>query len=160
MPAETVAPRRTKASRTTVTKNPLAAASNRRVSRLENRHFLLVEDAPVRGLHCRELLERAGAEVMLERHAMTGVVVALSMPERFDALILDVKLPLLEIAEAGIALRSAGFDRPIIALVSALPGKAKRSLDHAGCNIIPKNSAIASAFVSLVAGFIDSSAAT
>ncbi len=97
---------------------------------------------------------------MLERHAMTGVVVALSMPERFDALILDVKLPLLEIAEAGIALRSAGFDRPIIALVSALPGKAKRSLDHAGCNIIPKNSAIASAFVSLVAGFIDSSAAT
>jgi hypothetical protein len=158
MPADTIAPRRTKAQRTAAAKNPVAAASTKRIHRLEDRHFLLVEESPARGLHCRELLEKAGAEVMLERHAMTGVVVALSMPERFDALILDVKLSLLEIAEAGIALRSAGFDRPIIALVSALPGKARRSLDHAGCNIIPKNSAIASAFVSLVAGFIDSSA--
>jgi len=92
---------------------------------------------------------------MLERHAMTGIAVALSMPERFDALILDLNLPLLEIAEAAIALRAAGFDPPIIALVSALPRKAKTSLDLAGCNIIPKNSVIAPAFVRLVANFIE-----
>ncbi len=139
-------------------KNPASPSANR-TRPLENRHLLLVEESRVRRPHCRELLEKAGAEVLLERHAMTGVVVALSMPERFDALILDLNLPLLEIAEAGIALRSAGFDRPIIALVSALSGKAKPSLDLAGCNIIPKNSAIARAFASLVADFIDAAPA-
>jgi CheY-like chemotaxis protein len=154
MRADTTAVRPLKALQRALRQSESATSSTKRNRALENRHFLLVEEISVRPPHCRELLEKAGAEVLLERHAMTGVVVALSMPERFDALILDLKLPLLEIAEAGIALRSAGFDRPIIALVSALPGKARRSLEHAGCNIIPKNSAIASAFVSLVAGFI------
>jgi hypothetical protein len=102
------------------------------------------------------LLERAGAEVTLERHALTGVAVALSMPERFDALILDVKRKPLEIVEASIALRAAGFDRPIIALIPGLKGDRQRSLQHAGCHIIRKNSEIASAFVKLVAGFIRS----
>ena len=95
----------------------------------------------------------------LERHALTGVVVALSMPERFDALILDVKLPLLEIVEVGIALKSAGFDRPIIALVPELPRKAQRFPHQAGCNFIPKNSQIASVFVSMVNGLIRSTPA-
>ena len=126
---------------------------------LENRHFLLVEESPDKRRLSIQLLEDAGAEVTLERHALTGVVVALSMPERFDALILDLKAPLLEIVEAGIALKSAGFDRPIIALVPELQGRAKRSLPDAGCNIIQKDSRIATAFVSTVAGIIRSRAA-
>src|SRR6185369_13940048 len=91
---------------------PRRAALARQVRLLEERHFLLVEESADRRRLSAQLLEDAGAEVTLERHALTGVIVALSMPERFDALILDVKRPLLEIVEAGVALRSAGFDRP------------------------------------------------
>jgi CheY-like chemotaxis protein len=133
-----------------------AVERGKRIRPLENRHFLLVEEPPDRRKQSLELLEKAGAEVMLERHALTGVAVALSMPERFDALILDVKRKPLEIIEASIALRAAGFDRPIIALIPGLHEKGQRSLQHAGCHIIHKNSEIASAFVGLVAGFIRS----
>jgi len=105
------------------------------------------------------MLEDAGAEVTLERHALTGVIVALSMPERFDALILDVKRPLLEIVEASVALRSAGFDRPIIALVPVTAGKAKSTLQDAGCNIIQTSGRIDSAFVGMVARYIESTPA-
>jgi len=148
-----------KALRKAPAKKHFPASSTRRILSLENRHFLLVEEAPDRRQPCLELLEHAGAEVTLERHALTGVVVALSMPERFDALILDVKLPLLEIVEVGIALKSAGFDRPIIALVPELPRKAQRFPHQAGCNFIPKNSQIASVFVSMVNGLIRSTPA-
>src|SRR4051812_8421051 len=95
---------------------PCPAALAKQILPLENRHVLLVEEIADRRRHSTELLEEAGGEVTLERHALTGVIVGVSMPERFDALILDVDLPLLEIVEAGVALRSAGFDRPIIAL--------------------------------------------
>jgi hypothetical protein len=132
------------------------AARSRRIRPLQGRHFLLIEEPADRRRLSVHLLEQAGAEVMLERHALTGVAVALSMPERFDALILDVKRKPLEIIEAGMALKAAGFDRPIIALVPGLNGKSHSCLPHAGCHIIQKNSGIASAFVNLIAGFIRS----
>jgi CheY-like chemotaxis protein len=138
---------------------PSRANPVKRILPLENCHFLLVEESADQRRHSMQLLEDAGAEVTLERHALTGVIVAVSMPERFDALILDVKLPLLEIVEAGVALRSAGFDRPIIAMVPAGNGKAKRTLHDAGCNIIQTNDKINAAFVGMVADFIHSNAA-
>jgi CheY-like chemotaxis protein len=147
-----------KALRSSIVK-PRHLARSKPIRLLENRHFLLVEEIPGRRRMSLRLLEDAGAEVTLERHVMTGVIVAVSMPERFDALILDVKLPLLEIVEAGVALRSAGFDRPIIALVPAVHGKAKRTLHDAGCNIIQTNEKIDSAFIRMVADFIHSSSA-
>src|SRR6185436_14795541 len=137
---------------------PARTAPAKRIRPLKDRHFLLVEELADRRQLSTQLLEDAGAEVTLERHALTGVIVALSMPERFDALILDVKRPLLEIVEASVALRGAGFDRPIIALVPATAAKAKRTLHGAGCNIIPTNGRIDSAFVGMVAQYIDSKA--
>ena len=69
---------------------PRHVASAKQILPLENRHFLLVEEIADRRRLSLELLEEAGAEVTLERHALTGVIVAVSMPERFDALIAAV----------------------------------------------------------------------
>jgi CheY-like chemotaxis protein len=138
---------------------PSRIVHSRRNRPLEQRHFLLVEELPDRRRLSAQMLEDAGAEVMLERHALTGVIVALSMPERFDALILDVRRPLLEIVEASVALRSAGFDRPIIALVPVTAVKAKGTLESAGCHIIQTGGRINSTFVKMVTRYIDATPA-
>src|SRR4051794_22013846 len=83
---------------------PSRVALAKRIRPLEDRHLLLVEELADRQQLSTQLLEDAGAEVTLERHALTGVIVAVSMPERFDALILDLKRPFLEIVEASVAL--------------------------------------------------------
>src|SRR5258708_5850167 len=98
----------------TATPIPISLASKP----LSNCRILLVDDAPdPRRVNLR-LLEEAGAQVTLECHALAGAHRVIANPDLFDALIMDLKLPRLDGEEAVGVVRSTGYSRPILALVS------------------------------------------
>jgi CheY-like chemotaxis protein len=121
---------------------------------LLNCRILLVDDSPdPRRINLR-LLEEAGAQVTLECHALAGAHRAVEDPDLFDALIMDLKLPRLDGEEAVGVVRSAGYDRPILALVSMATSQEETCLLRAGFSKVLKMPRHPTVFVGEVAELI------
>ena len=91
---------------------------------LEGARVLMVEDNPVNMMIAVAMLERWGVEVAQAhdgREAVAQVHVAAAAGRPFDAVLMDVQMPVMSGHEATRALRAgaAGRDLPIIALTAA-----------------------------------------
>lgn len=92
---------------------------------------LVVEDSPDNQNLINTILSKANASVTIANNGLEGFEEAVS--ERYDVVLMDVQMPVMDGYTATQKLREQGFDRPIIALTAhAMSGVHRRCLD-AGC---------------------------
>lgn len=100
-------------------------------------HVLLAEDGRDNRLLIGTILKRAGADVATVDDGV-GAIAAVAAAERagrpFDAIVMDMQMPVMDGYEATARLRADGCMLPILALTAdALPDARQRCLD-AGCD--------------------------
>ena len=103
---------------------PLVEAADDSDAALDGATVLLVEDNPVNMMIAAAMLERWGVQVTQAsdgRQALDAVLSAATEGRRFDAVLMDVQMPVMSGYEATRALREdeAGRKLPIIALTAA-----------------------------------------
>ncbi|RMF78768.1 MAG: response regulator [Planctomycetota bacterium] len=105
--------------------------------RLDGLNILLVEDGPDNQRLISFLLRKAGAQVALAgdgAQALEVIGVTSNAPRRFDVILMDMSMPVMDGYTATRRLRDAGYDAPIIALTAhALAGDREKCL-AAGCD--------------------------
>lgn len=78
--------------------------------------ILLVEDSPENQFLMKRFLEFAGAGVDLASNGEEGIDKALH--DRYDLVLMDIQMPVLDGYNATTRLREKGYDRPIVALTA------------------------------------------
>ncbi len=98
---------------------------------------LLVEDGPDNQTIIAHILRRAGAEVVIASNGQEGVdraLLAQKEKRTFDAILMDIEMPILDGFAATRKLRGAGYGGQIIALTAhAMAGDEERCI-AAGCD--------------------------
>lgn len=103
---------------------------------LAGRLILLVEDLPEPTRAAAQSLRAAGAEVVLEYHALAAVELVRRGGPPLDAVVLDLQLSVFDTLEAVRGMRQAGFDRQIVGVISADQVLTGHILQRAGCTFV------------------------
>ncbi|HVW01386.1 MAG TPA: ATP-binding protein [Planctomycetaceae bacterium] len=99
--------------------------------------ILLAEDGPDNQLLISSFLRSKGAEVAIEDNGQSAADSALQawqLGRPFDVILMDVHMPVLDGLDATRRLRSAGYDRPIIALTANAMAGDRQACLTAGCD--------------------------
>ncbi len=118
---------------------PLAPPPIPEPTPLDNETFsgacvLLVEDNPVNCLLVEKLLEKLEVQVHAESDGMIALEHLLKSGERYDLVLLDMRLPSLDGYAIARRLRAADYRGTVVALTaSAMTGERERALG-AGCD--------------------------
>ncbi|QDV77574.1 Sensory/regulatory protein RpfC [Planctomycetes bacterium K2D] len=99
---------------------------------LKGMRVLVVEDGETNRRLIGLVLRRAGVEVEMAHNGQEGIDAALAC--EFDAILMDMQMPVMDGYTAAGRLRDANFNGPIIALTAhAMKGDEERCLE-AGCS--------------------------
>jgi CheY-like chemotaxis protein len=99
---------------------------------LRGLRVLCVEDNKTNQKLIRTVLAQAGVEVRVVANGQLALQVATG--EAFDAILMDMQMPVMDGYEATAQLRASGCELPIVALTAhALAGDREKCL-HVGCN--------------------------
>ena len=80
--------------------------------------LLVVEDHPINRQVAQELLTHAGAQVQLAADGQQGIAAVRAGGGAFDAVLMDLQMPVLDGLSAARMLRAQGFTLPIIAMTA------------------------------------------
>jgi signal transduction histidine kinase len=104
---------------------------------LSGKRVLLAEDGPENQILITLFLEKAGAVVQVADNGRVACDLALEAwrkDEAFDAVLMDMQMPVLDGYDAATLLREEGYPGRIIALTAhAMPGDRDKCID-AGCS--------------------------
>jgi PAS domain S-box-containing protein len=99
---------------------------------LHGKHILLVEDGQINRQLIEIVLRDAGMQVTLTENGKQGLEAALE--QVFDAVLLDMQMPVMDGYTAATEMRAAGVRYPIIALTAhAMSGDAEKCF-QVGCS--------------------------
>lgn len=101
---------------------------------LEGQQVLLVEDCADQGRLYLKFLELAGADVTLECNGPSAIDAVRKSLTRFDAVVMDFKLPKKDGLESTKQLRSIDYRGTIIAATAYDPEGLRQSWFQAGCD--------------------------
>jgi len=104
--------------------------------RLQGLRILLVEDNPLNQLVARELLAAEGARVQTADHGALGVEALTKAPEAFDAVLMDMQMPVMDGCTAAREIRNTLHltELPIIAMTANTMQSDKEACLAAGMN--------------------------
>ncbi|MGE0764309.1 MAG: response regulator [Bdellovibrionales bacterium] len=111
--------------------------STRAISRdskgvLTGRHVLVVDDNEDNRFLLSRLLSKQGVLVSEAKNGLEGLEKVLR--QKFDAIILDIQMPLMDGYEVAKRLRESGLNLPIIALTAHAMKEDRTKCMQAGCN--------------------------
>jgi signal transduction histidine kinase/iron only hydrogenase large subunit-like protein/ActR/RegA family two-component response regulator len=123
---------------------PPSASASKAPQRLAGR-ILLAEDGPDNQRLISHLLRKAGAEVVVVGNGEIAVdrvlgspsanaPPSLPTPARFDLVLMDMQMPVLDGYEATRQLRAAGYQGPIVALTAHAMVEDRQKCLDAGCS--------------------------
>lgn len=96
---------------------------------LQNLRILLAEDVPDTAILVSTILEMAGAQIDVAENGQVALEKA--QREKYDLLLMDIQMPIMDGYEAVSRLRKEGFTIPIIALTAhALQDEKRRCLEN------------------------------
>jgi signal transduction histidine kinase/CheY-like chemotaxis protein len=104
----------------------------RNASALERRRILVVEDNPINQQLAIEFLSRAGASVDVAENGREGIGRATA--SNFDAILMDIHMPIMDGLEATRQLRASGCELPIVAVSADALAAHRAAALQAGCN--------------------------
>jgi len=116
-------------------RSPVGTTELRKANRsIRGGHILLVEDNDINQDVACEFLQRAGLSVTIANHGKEAV--ALFQLEAFDAVLMDIHMPVMDGLEATRQIRQLpqGKDIPIIALSAAAMKQDKQHAIESGMN--------------------------
>jgi two-component system, sensor histidine kinase len=99
---------------------------------IRGKNILLVEDSEDNQLLIRVLLSRCNMNVQFAKNGEEGVARAKS--GKFDLILMDVQMPVMDGYTATLLLRQGGFKGPIIALTAHAMKEDRDRCIRAGCN--------------------------
>jgi len=113
-----------------------AIADNKPVD-LTGMRLLLAEDGPDNQRLIGFFLRHAGAEVEIAENGKQASELALSTmnsDRRFDVILMDMQMPIVDGYDATRELRQAGYEKPIIALTAHAMASDRQQCLDAGCD--------------------------
>ncbi|MCA9265304.1 MAG: response regulator, partial [Planctomycetales bacterium] len=109
---------------------------------LAEKRILLIDDCVDSQRLVTRILQDAGADVAVANNGQSAIERCLDAPDtedgrpadRFDLILLDIKMPQRDAFEATRYLRDAGLETPIIALTASIPEVDRLACLNEGCN--------------------------
>ena len=95
-------------------------------------HVLLVEDSPINRRFIGLMLSKAGIQVTSAENGQVGMEIARA--GEYDAILMDMQMPVMDGFQATTRLRQQGVTKPIIALTGHTTEKDRQRCLEAGCN--------------------------
>jgi signal transduction histidine kinase/ActR/RegA family two-component response regulator len=120
---------------------------------LAGQRILLAEDAAPLRVFFRALLERAGARVVPADNGIDAIELALAANERgepFDAILMDMQMPVADGYEATRALRAFGYPGRIVALTAHAASEDRERCLRDGCDAVAVKPIDREALIALV----------
>ncbi|UOD28832.1 response regulator [Massilia violaceinigra] len=114
---------------------PEVSAGMPLAGRLKGMYVLLVEDNPINQEVARYILLHAGAAVDIAANGRIAVSMLADAPSRYDAVLMDIQMPVMNGYEAAEAIRRMGVNTlPIIAMTANAMEEDRRCAIAAGMN--------------------------
>ena len=102
--------------------------------RLAGMRILLVEDNEINQEVAQYILLHAGATVDVRNNGQLAVDLLTAEPDRYDVVLMDVQMPVLNGYDATAALRAAGLTLPVVAMTANVMEDDRRRAQAAGMN--------------------------
>lgn len=102
--------------------------------RLEGRSVLLVEDGVDNQRLISFFLRKEGADVAIASDGQQGVECFRAQPDKFDFVLMDMQMPIMDGYTAASLLRSEGYKKPIIAITAHAMTSDREKCYQAGCD--------------------------
>jgi CheY-like chemotaxis protein len=103
-------------------------------AKLEGLHVLVAEDGPDNQKLIRHHLTKAGAKVTIVENGQLAVDEIKNVEKRFDIVLMDMQMPVMDGYTATGVIRSLEVDIPVVALTAhAMSGDREKCID-AGCS--------------------------
>jgi CheY-like chemotaxis protein len=109
-----------------------AVARDRNIAVMEGRRILVAEDNPINQQLANEFLQRAGARVDIAENGREAVDRATA--NEYDAVLMDIHMPMLDGLEATRILREQGLVMPIVAVSADALSTRQTAALEAGCD--------------------------
>ncbi|WP_010664873.1 PAS domain-containing hybrid sensor histidine kinase/response regulator [Marinilabilia salmonicolor] len=100
----------------------------------ENKKILLVEDNPINQKITEKMLSRIGMVTTITNNGAEAVDLLIKNQETFDAILMDIQMPVLNGLDATRELRKAGISTPIIAMTANVLKGDREACLEAGMN--------------------------